>query len=95
MQLKTKKSIFPQLLHWAMSHQKTNNLWIFLFQGIGVSLKSLLKDSDATVRHKATEVLGIIAGIKESSFTFTSLEKKNVHYTYHIWKQKLFVDELF
>ena len=34
----------------------------FLSPGIGASLKSLLKDSDATVRHKATEVLGIVAG---------------------------------
>ena len=34
----------------------------FLFPGIGASLKSLLKDSDGTVRHKATEVLGIVAG---------------------------------
>lgn len=30
--------------------------------GIGASLKSLLKDPDGTVRHKATEVLSIIAG---------------------------------
>ena len=56
--------------------KKTNNLWIVLFPGIGASLKSLLKDADATVRHKATEVLGIVAGIMKSSYTFTSLEKK-------------------
>lgn len=30
--------------------------------GVAASLKSLLKDPDATVRHKTTEVLGIIAG---------------------------------
>ena len=30
---------------------------------MAASLKSLLKDPDETVRHKATEVLSIIAGI--------------------------------
>ena len=34
----------------------------YFFRGVGASLKSLLKDPDATVRHKATEVLSIIAG---------------------------------
>lgn len=34
--------------------------------GVAASLKSLLKDPDATVRHKTTEVLGIIAGIYQS-----------------------------
>lgn len=35
---------------------------IFCTVGVSASLKSLLKDPDATVRHKATEVLSIIAG---------------------------------
>lgn len=56
----------------------------FFFSGIGASLKSLLKDSDATVRHKATEVLGIIAGIMKSSFRFTSLEKKCTLHVSHM-----------
>lgn len=36
---------------------------MLFFPGVGASLKSLLKDPDATVRHKATEVLSIIAGM--------------------------------
>ena len=39
-----------------------------IFTGVGASLKGLLKDPDATVRHKATEVLSIIAGKSVNSF---------------------------
>ena len=35
--------------------------------GIASSLKSLLKDPDATVRHKATEVLYILAGMNSTA----------------------------
>ena len=35
---------------------------LFLIPGIVSSLKRLLSDTDATVRHKTTEVLYIIAG---------------------------------
>jgi len=63
-----------------MSYQKPIYCELLLSPGIGASLKSLLKDSDATVRHKATEVLGIVAGTWYSSFRFTTQEK-NAHCT--------------
>lgn len=55
---------------------------LFSFSGIGASLKSLLKDSDATVRHKATEVLSIIAGIVYESQMYHST--KNIQCTLHV-----------